>query len=462
MALYKRHQRDYTTIKTRIVNFINAPGLYAVLSRIRPFTGHYFFFLLCFGGLIWYALFTRSLIGHIKEDSQLVTRSYAELTRTVLSEQMNDKEVAVIFTQVINNLNFPVILTDTAWRPLSWRNITVGNFFSRRQLLPEDTAAESLQALNEEIIRLRRGYEPKVLYINDSNIKTGYLLYGNAGHISEIAWMPFIEIGLVMAVILFAYIAFHNIRTTERSNLWVGLAKETAHQLGTPISSLMGWIEFLNARAAEDTAGYTPEALAQITVVCNNMNNDLGRLQKVTARFSQIGSVPKLSICDLNSLVNDTIEYFTKRLPILSRKVTITRELGEIPSVPANRELLGWVLENLIKNSLDAINKPDGLLHFKTEYVEVDKIVRITSKDNGKGIAWEDQKKVFSPGFTTKKRGWGLGLTLAKRIVEDYHNGHIYVAWSQKDKGATFVIDIPLSQPLAVKPPIPSGKGSQA
>jgi Signal transduction histidine kinase len=143
-------------------------------------------------------------------------------------------------------------------------------------------------------------------------------------------------------------------------------------------------------------------------------------------------------------VLEDAMGYFKMRLPLLGKRIEIKSHFNALPRVLVNKELLGWVFENLLKNSVDAIIKNDGCIEIRTEYVAVDKIVRIYHSDNGKGISWEDQKKIFAPGFTTKKRGWGLGLTLAKRIIEDYHQGHIYVNWSQKEKGTVFCIDLPV------------------
>jgi signal transduction histidine kinase len=181
------------------------------------------------------------------------------------------------------------------------------------------------------------------------------------------------------------------------------------------------------------------------------MDNDLSRLRKITARFSQIGSLPVLAKADLNAVIEDAKKYLAMRLPLLRKTIEIKTEFGTLPQVNLNKDLLEWVLENLMKNSVDAIHHDRGAIEIRTENVAHKNVVRTYVTDNGSGISWEDQKKVFSPGFTTKKRGWGLGLTLAKRIVEDYHNGQIYVNWSQKGKGTTICIDLPVKEPLGKK-----------
>ncbi|MBD3421908.1 MAG: hypothetical protein GF398_17495 [Chitinivibrionales bacterium] len=431
-------------MKLTLKEMLTAPGLYAFFSKIRPFTGRNFFLLVFLGALLWYAIFTRQVIGRIENDAISVTHSYAELIRTAIAERMNDQKNEVVFREVIQKLNFPLIITDTTWRPVIWKNIKTGPFFNRRTITMEDTTAQSIALLNKKVAHFRNSFEPKTLNVSEANLKIGYLLYGKSDLVHSMAWMPFVEIALIIAVILFAYLAFHNIRVTERSNLWVALAKETAHQLGTPISSLMGWVEFMESATDPEQDLSPEEFIMQSNRVCSDMRNDLTRLRKITARFSQIGSVPDLTMCSINEILEDAMAYFSKRLPLLSKRIEIRANLQDTPEIPANRELIEWVLENLLKNSIDAIDKPNGLIEITSEFIEVDNIVRVFYQDNGKGISWEVQKGIFSPGYTTKKRGWGLGLTLAKRIVEDYHKGHIYVKWSQKDKGTIFCVDLPV------------------
>jgi len=435
-------RHDLRSIWERI---LSAPGLYPVLVKFRLFTGRYFFLAICIVGLLWYAVFTRYVIGQIKRDAVAVTQSYAELIKTAISERMNDQEIEVIFNEIIQKLNFPIIITDTLWNPVTWKNISIGPFFDRRTIAPNAPSPRDRAELRRGIERFRKSYPAKEIYLSGTQVKMGYLVYANSDLVKSMDWMPFVELGLIAAVMLFAYIAFHNIRINERSNLWVGLAKETAHQLGTPISSLMGWVEFM--RSAGEGADSTPpeDVLDQIHQICDNMEHDLTRLRKVTSRFSQIGSVPALAACDINEALEDVMKYFSMRLPLLGKHIEIRRTFGDLPRVPANRDLIEWVFENIMKNALDAINKPEGQIEIQTTYASADRLIKIYCRDNGKGIAWEDQKKVFSPGYTTKTRGWGLGLTLAKRIIEDYHKGQIYVTWSQKDKGTIFCIELPLS-----------------
>jgi signal transduction histidine kinase len=420
------------------------PAFYHFLMRIRPFTGRYVLLLVCIAAFIWYAQYSRTIIMQMQNEALSVTQTYAELIRTAITERMNNEEMNVIFEEIIRKSNIPVIITDTSWTPLMWRNVVVGPFFRRQEVATHDTSAAAMANIKLKLKEFRYEYPPKVLFISETKTKIGYLVFGNSELIGSLSRMPYIEVGLVAAFVFFAFLGFHNIRVTERSNLWVGLAKETAHQLGTPISSLMGWVEYIKSTESQDEPLEPEEFVRQVHTVCENMETDLLRLRKVTSRFSQIGSVPALFPCDLNAVLNDAASYFRMRLPLLGKHIEIKLSCGGLPQVAANHHLIEWVFENLLKNSVDAITKSDGEIVITTEYVESGRIVRITHADNGKGISWEDQKKIFAPGFTTKKRGWGLGLTLAKRIVEDYHKGRIYLAFSQKDKGTTFCIDLPV------------------
>jgi signal transduction histidine kinase len=207
----------------------------------------------------------------------------------------------------------------------------------------------------------------------------------------------------------------------------------------------MGWTEYIRTIHEADPPIEPKEFMSQIAKICDDMDNDLTRLRKITARFSQIGSIPALSGLAINELIKEVAEYYQMRLPLLRKRIDIKFEFGDVPHINANRDLMEWVFENILKNSIDAISRENGLIEIKTEIVESEKIVRVLHRDNGKGMTRDVQHQIFTPGFTTKKRGWGLGLTLSKRIVEDYHNGRIYVSWSQKDKGTVFCIDLPVA-----------------
>ena len=225
--------------------------------------------------------------------------------------------------------------------------------------------------------------------------------------------------------ILIGYIIFSTFRKAEQNQVWAGMAKETAHQLGTPLSSLMAWIQLLEAQEVDK-------------MITDEMMKDVVRLDKVTDRFSKIGSIPKLEDTNINETVNSVVTYLKPRI---SDKVTITFHPSDIIEAKHNAPLLEWVVENISKNAVDAMSgkgKLDLYVSCSPEWVHID------IKDNGKGIHPKKIKTIFEPGYSTKKRGWGLGLTLVRRIVKEYHKGKVFVLTSEVDKGTTFRISLPL------------------
>ncbi len=435
-------------MKNWLKRIADAHFLYFLFLKIRPFTRKNVLLVLCTFALVIYILFSFAVTSRLKAEMTGITEAYAELIQMTVSGSMSFDRINPVLKRILSTSGNPIIVTDTLWQPILWSNVYYKNTaFERKRLLPDTLDQSQRLVLDKKIASLRRSCKPRSIVLERNGERPlAYLVYGNSKLIGSLFLMPFLEIGLVAAFIVLLYLAFHNIRITERSNLWVGLAKETAHQLGTPISSIMGWVEYLQSTIQGDTV-QDPRETRQILL---DMGNDLKRLSKITARFSQIGSTPTMVPCDLTSVLTDVASYFKMRLPLLRNRISIEYDFKQMPLVEANRDLLEWVFENMLKNSIDAITRNDGKIGIRTEYITHDKIVRIQITDNGKGISWEAQKSVFSPGFTTKRRGWGLGLTLAKRIVEDYHNGEIYIAWSQRDKGTIFNVDLPVSlRPVA-------------
>ena len=429
-----------------IKRFIDAPKWYLFFIKMRPFALRYIFLIICIIGLMWYAVYTVYIIGRLQKNAAISTRTYAELISAQLADKIGSEEKKELLEKYIENFDIPIIITDQYYYPMMWRNIVRGNIFNRHKVARTDSRPETIDFLKKKISILRKKYESKAIYGNDGKSTIAYLVYGSSSLISGLGWMPFIEGLFIFLFSAFVYFALHNIMITERSNLWVGLAKETAHQLGTPISSLMGWVEYMKTiRDADDEID--PEIfINQIQDICNDMQKDLTRLQKITSRFSQIGSKPALKISNINEIIEENMKYFRTRLPLLGKRIEIKNYPCEKPNVPLNKDLIEWVLENLFKNAIDAIKKSEGIIEIKTEYIECDNILRIQHIDNGRGISWDEHKNVFTPGYTTKTRGWGLGLNLAKRIVEDYHHGRIYILWSQKNKGTAINIDLPVNR----------------
>jgi len=411
------------------------------MMKLKSTANSRFFFIVAAIILIIYAVVVFIVTRDLRDETEDATKAYTALIETMVASDMSYDQASKVLKSMIGEGSPPLMVTDTTGKPVMWENVFTDMLYNEMELkkLPLDNRRE----LEEKIDDFKKKYHPRPLYNEAKKAKAGYLFFGNDRFVRSVYLLPFLEIGLGFVFLAFIYIAFRIVRVTERSNLWVGLAKETAHQLGTPISSLMGWVEYMRTYQDADPPIEAHIVLSQLQRICDDMDNDLKRLSKVTNRFSQIGSIPAITPCDLNEILKDVANYFRVRLPLLRKKIEIKFDFGDIKSINVNRDLLEWVFENLMKNSIDAMNRDDGLIEIKTEYIDQGSTVRIYHSDNGKGVPKEVQKTIFAPGYTTKKRGWGLGLTLAKRIVEDYHRGKIFVSWSQKDKGTVFAIDLP-------------------
>lgn len=316
----------------------------------------------------------------------------------------------------------PYVFTNLDNEPIKWQ--VWDEPVTRKEATPKQIA--KAKALIRDASK-SESYAP--LQINPQSHK-GYFYYDITPQYNLLL-MPFFQITIIAGFIVIGLLAYHRIKANEQAAIWYGLARETAHQLGTPISALMGWVEVLHSRL-----DMKKEENQQIF---EEMQDDLERLREVTARFGEIGSMPKKGPIDLNMVIRCAVEYFEKRLPYQSRRIEIVTDLGSIPYILGNNVLLQWVFENLIKNSLDAIDKDKGIIEISSDSYHKRDEVLVTYKDNGKGIPKKERNRIFQPGYTTKKHGWGLGLTLIKRIIEDYHEGKIKLKKTSSE-GTTFEI----------------------
>ena len=257
--------------------------------------------------------------------------------------------------------------------------------------------------------------------------------YGDVAFLSWIAWLPVIEFAVLLILLLVGFIGFKNITNAEQRSIWVGMAKETAHQLGTPISSLSGWLELLKSDR--------DDALVEKSL--SEMEYDVERLTRVAARFSSIGSIPGLKPIALSDVLDEVLDYYRARVPRMGSSVTIGGHYQGLRHIMGSHELLNWAFENLVKNSLASIESGDGVITVTGSMTKDFSSIILDFSDNGKGIPFADQKKVMRPGFTTKKRGWGLGLNLVKRIVEDYHDGKVFLLESRPGISTTFRVILP-------------------
>ncbi len=334
-----------------------------------------------------------------------------------LSVADEETDLSLVLKVLEDNTTIPVIVTDAAGNVQTYRNV---NISARNE-------ADSMAYIAREARRMKAGNDSIRVRLSESGQgKDDYLmvLYDDSKLLTRLAYYPYIQLGIVMLFVVVAIFALLTSKRAEQNKVWVGLSKETAHQLGTPISSLMAWTEILRETYPDDEL--IPE-----------MDKDVKRLQLIADRFSKIGSAPEMKDVDLGEMLQRVVDYMNRRT---SQKVLITATVKDGPIVVrVNTQLLEWVFENLCKNAVDAM---EGKGNINIVAVRTDGGTRIDVTDNGKGIERKNIKEVFRPGFTTKKRGWGLGLSLAKRIIEEYHHGRIFVHKSEVGVGTTFRIEI--------------------
>lgn len=352
------------------------------------------------------------------------TKQLADISSLPGDDAAQAENIDFLFSIIQRNHNIPVILTDDDGNILDHRNFDLPE--------PIDSAdTYYISPVNERYLRHKLtdlAERHNVIHIIISADNLQHLYYDDSKLLRRLSYYPYIQLLVMLAFIAVVYFAVSSTKRAEQNKVWVGLSKETAHQLGTPISSLMAWTEIL-----KDT-GADPEMVGE-------MNKDVNRLSTIASRFSKIGSQPQMERDDLNEVVFRAASYMKTRI---SSRINLSVELCDTPlPVSLSAPLLEWVMENLIKNAVDAM---EGTGSITVATSAAGGKARVTVTDTGKGIPRKNQKTVFNPGFTTKKRGWGLGLTLAKRIVEQYHKGRIFVAWSEPGKGTSFEIDLPIAE----------------
>lgn len=327
-----------------------------------------------------------------------------------LKKMLNDI-VDAYFAEILNNSpGMPIIVTDSSRSQI----IATGNI--------DSVTLNNWELLQQRIASMEASYKPIIIRIMD--LPPLYIFYEESFALKQLRKYPFVLFSILAVFILIAYILFSISRNAEQNQVWVGMARETAHQLGTPISSMLAWIELLK----QDQNNQNNEILQEL-------EKDVVRLQHIADRFSKIGSIPEMQLCKLNDLLSEAMDYIERRSP---KTIHFTLNATESIVFPVNAQLFIWVIENLLKNAVDSIGQNGkveiNLFRNKSGHVVID----IT--DTGKGIPKSHYKRIFMPGYTTKKRGWGLGLTLSKRIIEQYHRGKIFVRQSTAGKETTFRI----------------------
>lgn len=355
-------------------------------------------------------LYTNQLTNQLQIEEQKKVELWAEATRVfALSEVELDPSMMNIITMAItNNTTIPVIVTDDQDSIIFHNNISTPK-------------TNELAYLEKRLRKMKSSKEPIQIDLGEN--ETQRLYYDDSILLTRLSWFPYIQLFIVSIFIIVAYLAFSGSRKAEQNQVWVGMAKETAHQLGTPTSSLLAWIDLLKMKT-EDLS------------LADEMKKDVDRLKTITDRFSKIGAKPELLNYNVTGIVNDTVNYLKTRTSS-HVQYQINQEQSNNLIAQINPVLFEWVIENICKNAVDAM---EGRGKITIDVKQQKKHIAIDITDTGKGIPRSQFKTVFEPGYTTKKRGWGLGLTLVKRIIEQYHKGKIFVADSQPDAGTTFRI----------------------
>ena len=345
---------------------------------------------------LWY---TNNLANKLKVEEQKKVALWAKATKELSEINSSNYDVGFVFEVVNNNTTVPVIQINES-----------GDIIAHRNIKPPHTDTE----LQKQVKLMKRKYPP--IEIELINGTKEYIYYKDSRLLQNLKNFPFFILSIIGAFIMIAYFAFSNARIAQQNKVWTGMAKETAHQIGTPLSSLLGWLEYLKKNKTQSS-------------VTAEIEKDLSRLSVIASRFSKIGSLPKLHNTNLIPILEGSINYMQKRA---SSKISIEL-LSHSKQINAqiNQDLFEWVIENIIKNSMDAISQSGKII---LTVLEEDKAVYVDVMDNGRGVKKSFFKEIFEPGFTSKKRGWGLGLSLVRRIIKDYHGGHVSLLKSVPNK----------------------------
>lgn len=375
------------------------------------------------GVFLW---LSNSLVKDLSEQERARMQIWADATREITTISTDENSPATNFDFLLSiieeNRNIPVLLTDDHGNIINHRNFDLPEPVD--SLNPLYISPANMEFLRHKLESLRN--TQNVIHIVIAPGNNQHLYYEDSRLLKSLSLYPYVQVAIMLAFVLVVYYAVTSTKRAEQNKVWVGLSKETAHQLGTPISSLMAWMELLSTMGVDEE-------------VVGEMDKDVKRLATIASRFSKIGSAPGLDTENLNTVVERSTSYMRTRI---SQRIDLTVSLSDKPlEVRLSSPLLEWVMENLIKNAVDAM-EGHGSITVDTRRDDRWAVIDVT--DTGKGISRKNLKTVFKPGYTTKKRGWGLGLALARRIIEEYHHGRIYVAQSEPGRGTTFTIRLPL------------------
>jgi len=371
---------------------------------------------------------TQLIVQELVERERQTVRFYAQMLHLFADVSVNtDPLVFVLLDHIVPTIPFPVVITDPQDEPLfpyaqNTLNVRLDTTWSLER---------QRRYLRELVAQMRREFPP--LRVTDRDgVELARIYYTTSELVRWIRWLPYLQAVLVVILLLVAGWAVRLLRRSHEQRLWIAMAKEAAHQLGTPLSAVLAWLEILRQQCSAPQQRETLQELA----------HDVERLQMVAVRFGQIGTPPVLRVQPLAPLVREAVGYLQRRVP-QQKRIEFVLQLDPELSAAVNAELFGWALENLLKNAVEAIEQPPGRVAVRLYRAQERAIVEV--QDNGRGIPPALRRRIFEPGFTTKRRGWGIGLTLARRIVEEYHNGRLLLRESYPGMGSTFAIELPMA-----------------
>jgi len=352
-------------------------------------------------------LYTNRLVKDLSEEERQKIRLWAEATQQLISADYEGTDLSFQLFVIQNNNSVPVIQTDSSGKIITHRNL-------------DSMRVDNPDYLYKQLDLMRDENDSMIIDLGDGDMN--FLFYRDSIFLRRLQYFPFVQLAVIVLFILVSYFAFSSSRKAEQNKVWVGLSKETAHQLGTPTSSLNAWVELLQQESPDSST-------------VHELKKDVSRLEKITERFSKIGSKPVLVPTRLTDVLQNSVNYLLSRS---SDNISFDLQIND-PDIllPLNTALFEWVVENVCKNAMDAMN---GKGQVKIKVEDHTQIVYIDISDNGIGIPKNRHKTIFKPGYTTKQRGWGLGLSLSKRIIETYHEGKIFVLTSDQESGTTLRI----------------------
>ncbi len=432
----------------------------------RPTFSQWLRFGLFLGGSLIAAtvfLLAHWAIDRLSREVATTSRVLARFCAEASYPATHNPEIEEVMGDLIAHIDFPIVLTDSLGLPRAWKGIdvepsmvTVESLDSLSAGLPvAPVIAGRVERVRRIVARLDRRNEPipmirsKPLLPRIVGIPLpralmpdtmGAVHYGEPQVLDLLRWTPYVSLGGTALLLALGFWGLAVIRQAEKRTIWVGMAKETAHQLGTPLSSLMGWSEMLRSRLPEPLAGEVHLPAAELSETVGEIERDVERLRKVASRFSNVGSEPKLQSGDPTDVVRDVAGYMRRRFPHAGREVELREQYRPVPEARFNAELLEWALENLISNALSALDRQPAWIEVGVAPSADGRWVEITVADNGRGMSTGEQRRAFEPGYTTKRRGWGLGLALARRVVNDSHGGRIWIRASAPGQGTTVAI----------------------